>query len=303
MTGLHQGTPIHSCDGVDVIDCAACGFMHIMPLPDAAAQKKFYEEEFYQSEKSDYFDDTEADRAWHNISFGSRLAFVEDKLGEIGTALDIGCGPGAFLRVAQQRGWKTYGIEPSPLAVNYCNQFDLNVQAGFFGPDSQFETSFDFIHMSEVLEHVANPRELLDSAFKLLKPGGYITVSTPNDFNALQQTASNITDKDHWWVVPNHHINYFTLESLTQFIEAAGFCPSHITTNFPMELFLLMGDDYTNDPALGKECHNKRKLLDTRLFEQGIEVYNAFYQGLAAAGMGRLAIVTAQKPIEKRTAQ
>ena len=61
-------------------------------------------------------------------------------------------------------------------------------------------------------------------------------------------------------------------------------------------LFLLMGLDYTKDPALGRVCHKQRKMFDLGLESAGLkETRRAFYRALAHAGIGREALLIATK--------
>jgi hypothetical protein len=63
-----------------------------------------------------------------------------------------------------------------------------------------------------------------------------------------------------------------------------------------MEAFLMMGDNYTADPVLGRACHNKRKKFDLAFEAAGLkEVRRAFYRALAENGLGREAVVIAVK--------
>ena len=61
-----------------------------------------------------------------------------------------------------------------------------------------------------------------------------------------------------------------------------GFPVAERTTSFPMEAFLLMGENYVGDPALGRACHTKRKRFDLALEQAGLgETRRAFYRALA----------------------
>ena len=68
-------------------------------------------------------------------------------------------------------------------------------------------------------------------------------------------------------------------------------------TSFPMELFLLMGENYVANEEIGKECHSRRKRFDMALEKAGMgETRRKFYRALSNAGLGREAIVIARKP-------
>ncbi len=55
-----------------------------------------------------------------------------------------------------------------------------------------------------------------------------------------------------------------------------------------MEMFLLMGDNYTENPSLGRQCHAKRKRFELLFdcYEDG-QRRREFSRALAAVGIGR----------------
>lgn len=297
LYGDHSGPILTSKDGIDLIGCRSCGFTHIVPLPSPETQETFYKDSFYQEEKTAYLDEADEDFAWKAVECKLRYSVASDILGKnTGQMLDIGCGPGDFLKVGQDLGWHCVGIEPSPVAAQHARKRGLDVVEGFFSSETAGNLGqFDFIHLSEVLEHITQPRELLVLAEKLLVPGGVLCVSAPNDFNPLQNAVVKNFDKSPWWVVPDHHLNYFSFDSLGSLIESTGYRVKQKLTNFPMELFLLMGRDYTADPKLGREMHGLRKTLDINLSAANEDLLKIFYSGLADINMGRLAIIFAQK--------
>lgn len=298
--GSHEGEVVAVSGDHDVIECEICGFRHIVPLPTPETQKAFYEEEFYQAEKATYLTDADEDFDWKQVEVKLRLSVTEQLLATNGKRLlDIGSGPGDFLAVGQALGWEVVGVEPSRVACEHAQARGVDVRLGFFDAAMASDLGmFDFIHMSEVLEHVADPTDLLKVAVSLLKPGGVICVSTPNDFNPMQKAVVERFDKSEWWIVPDHHLNYFNFDSLEKLIEKAGCKVAQKLTNFPMEMFLLMGQDYTSQPGLGREMHGWRKSFDLNLASMEQDGMRRFYEGLANAGFGRLAIVFAQKPLE-----
>ena len=53
-------------------------------------------------------------------------------------------------------------------------------------------------------------------AIEITEQKGLICVTSPNDFNPLQKMAVENLSKDYWWVVPDHHVNYFDSKSLNE---------------------------------------------------------------------------------------
>lgn len=295
----HHGRRLLGRDGVDVIDCQHCGFIHIAPLPQPDELISFYRDAFYNEEKPDYLKNASEDREWLADTYNDRIdtfeAHLRPKRRKI---LDIGCGPGFFLATAAARGWQGLGIEPSPHAAAFARSHGVEVITDFFSRESAARIDKqDVVHMSQVLEHVLNPGELLSLAWDLLDTEGLICVSVPNDFNPLQRAFQAATSHQPWWVVPSHHINYFSFDSLEALLLSQGFTPIHREASFPLELFLLMGDsDYIDNPQLGRAVHGKRKRLERTLSQAGFnDTKRALLGAFAQAGIGRLAMVVARK--------
>ena len=147
-----------------------------------------------------------------------------------------------------------------------------------------------------MLEHLADPVGTLQLAHELLRPGGVLCLTVPNDFSPMQRAARDAKGQAPWWIAPPHHLNYFDFDSLEALVTRLGFTPVERLTSFPMEVFLLMGDDYVADPALGRVCHAKRKSFDLAFETAGLgEARRRFYGALASAGLGREATIVAVK--------
>src|SRR6187402_3124681 len=99
--GPHNGPRIAHAKDHDIIDCFTCGFRHVLPLPDPAALEREYRENYYSEEKPNFIAHADEDQAWFELAQNDRLAIFE-KLLPSGRRrlLDIGCGPGFFLKTA-----------------------------------------------------------------------------------------------------------------------------------------------------------------------------------------------------------
>ena len=96
-------------------------------------------------------------------------------------------------------------------------------------------------------------------------------------------------------MAPPYHVNYFDFASLRRLCARVGLRVVREETNFPMEVFLLMGESYVGDDAVGRACHRRRMALEERLAAAGLGVLRRrLYRALAAEGLGREAIVYAR---------
>lgn len=299
----HDG-PVHGrANGMDIIACRACGFRHAVPLPDPAALEAEYAEAYYRDAKPTYLADAGADQGWAQLVQNDRLDAIARALGRApgaprGTLIEFGSGPGFFLDAATAKGWTAIGIEPSRQAAAFAQGRGLTVHNRTLADAAAHGLpAADAVAATNVLEHLADPAGALRIACDLLKPGGVLCLTVPNDFSPLQIAARDGRGHAPWWIAPPHHLNYFDFDSLEALLVRLGLRPVERLTSFPMEAFLLMGDDYVADPALGRACHAKRMNFDLAFEAAGIgEVRRRLYGALAAAGLGREATVIAVKP-------
>lgn len=295
----HEGPILDQYNGFTVIDCTQCGFAHATPLPSAEDLERAYAETYYAVEKPDYLTRAEADAPWAAMFYEDRLCALHEAMGPATRheprLLDIGCGPGHFLLAAHDAIWRAEGVEPSRQAADYASSKGLTIHNRMFDAAwARAQTPFDAIHSMNVLEHVADPAAILEAAYLALKSDGAICIGVPNDYNALQAAARNAGQRP-WWVVPPHHLNYFSFDSLERLLRRCGFEPVSRLTSFPMETFLLMGRNYVGDDEAGRALHAERKVFDANLQSLDPAVRRRFYRALSDQGFGREAIVIARK--------
>lgn len=297
--GRHNGPRIGGAKDHGIIDCFDCGFRHALPLPDPKALEEEYRQNYYADEKPTFIAHAGEDQDWFALAQNDRLDAFERQLGAgRRRLLDIGCGPGFFLKTAIARGWQAHGIEPSHQASAHARSLGATVTEGFFNRQTAPTLGrFDAVNLTNVLEHVPDPVDVLTEAIDLIEPGGLLCVGVPNDFSPFQIAARSALGIGEWWVAPPHHLNYFDFDSLSALLTRLGLINQERTTSFPMEAFLMMGEDYTGDPALGRACHNRRKRFDFAMEMAGLkEVRRNFYRALAGQGIGREAVIIAMKP-------
>ena len=297
--GRHNGPRITHVKNHDIIECFDCGFKHALPLPDPAALEREYRDNYYADEKPNFIAHAGEDQSWFELAQNDRLEIFEKLLPSSRRhLLDIGCGPGFFLAAAAKRGWNAHGIEPSRQAAAHARGLGPAITEGLFNKESAAALGrFDAVNLTNVLEHVPNPIAILEMAIGMVDSGGIVCVGVPNDFSPLQIAARGALHTGNWWVAPPHHLNYFDFDSLAALMTRLGLKIAERTTSFPMEAFLMMGENYTSDPALGRACHNKRKRFDFAFEAAGLrETRRDFYRAMAKLGLGREAVVIATKP-------
>jgi len=299
---VHRGPQVHTVGGFDVIDCIECGFSHIAPIPTEAELKTIYAHEYYQTDKPLYIESHSNDQEWWNLVYAERYSTIERSLGDrSGRILDVGSGPGSFLLHGKNRGWEVVGVEPSSHAATYSrDELHLDIHEAFLTSElAERLGRFDAVNMALVLEHLPDPVAMLRLVHSILNDEGIVCISVPNDFNPFQLTLTSELDYSPWWIAPPHHINYFNSESLLRLLERTGFEVVHQSASFPIDLFLLFGDNYVGNDSVGKECHEKRKRFEMALSAAGYDqLRQKLYEAMSQLGLGRELIIYA-KPREE----
>jgi 2-polyprenyl-3-methyl-5-hydroxy-6-metoxy-1,4-benzoquinol methylase len=204
--------------------CPSCACIFQHPLPDAAALASFYPNEYWWTEnrKSGLSHAlSRMERAYREFVAWDHVWFLERCATGAGRSLlDIGCGSGTFLHLAERRGFLPHGMDMSARAAAAAQeQYQLQVRQGDIGSDAWHGCEFDIISMFHVLEHLPEPGKAIAYAGRLLKPGGSLILQVPN---AASVQASIFGARWYGLDVPRHLIN-FTPRALEKLLDDAGF--------------------------------------------------------------------------------
>ncbi len=130
-------------------------------------------------------------------------------------ALDVGCGPGFYVRALRQLGWQAFGLDIFP-AFPSLTPTALQADAHFLPfPASKFR----LVTCWHVLEHVRDPLTCLQEARRVLQKGGRILVEVPN----MDSWQSHLLGHRwlHWDL--ERHMWHFTKPTLQRLLQQAGF--------------------------------------------------------------------------------
>lgn len=134
--------------------------------------------------------------------------------------LDVGCGDGRFLHRMRGLGWDVCGVDFDAKAIELVRQrHGLDVRAGELASHCFPEATFDALTMSHVIEHVFDPVALLNEARRILKPGGRLVATTPNNRSLGRQ----IFQTSWFGMDPPRHIQLFAPKCLAECARRAGF--------------------------------------------------------------------------------
>ena len=309
MNDLSTDESVVQYEGTEyrVIEDPKYGYRRLDPLPDDKALARFYQSHYYdlirQGGRAHELkhllaggEEADREREWLKTTVYADIAHALSMHAPGTRVLDVGCGTGEALAFLETQGFNTLGIEPSAEASTVAagrgiHVLNLTLEEYVEHRRVTSAPAVDAVLLLCVLEHVPDPAAMLGAARAALAPGGLVGIRVPNDFNEIQRIAREKLAKKPWWIAVPDHINYFTFASLRAFLDQLGFDVVYEQGDFPMEMFLLMGDDYVGNEAVGSACHQKRVRFETAI---PADLRRSMYQAMASAGVSRDCLVFAR---------
>ena len=166
--------------------------------------------------------------------------------------LDLGGGPGRLARELQHSeapdGYFYVDFEMSDAAAAVFRRHELQHFVHGVIPETGSlpfkDKCFDLVHCSHVVEHLVNPDIMFSESYRLLRPGGFLFVSTPNlaswigrimvlcgwqGYGQEISTQFGLAGKGPLGRLAygeggiNYHLRVFTLAGLTDMMRLHGF--------------------------------------------------------------------------------
>ncbi len=202
--------------------CRRCGLVYANPRAPEAAILERYNHEYFWEEYLPAAGAAEGkiDDEVLDLRHGAMLRLLALEAPGRGRLLEVGSGAGLFLRAASRDGWEPAGVELSPEGSSFARErLGLDVRTERAEAMSFAAASFDTAVMFDVIEHLFDPRAVLEATRRALRPGGLLVVTTPN-FDALSRYALGVA----WAVLnPFEHLYYFSETTLTALLESCGY--------------------------------------------------------------------------------
>lgn len=132
---------------------------------------------------------------------------------------DVGCGAGSFLDSVSGIAQTKIAIEPFKAYQAILKQKNYTVYS-YTEDLIQVGQQVDIATSFAVLEHIEDPVRFLSQIKQIVKPGGYILISTPNSQDALLELIGDPYKSFYYRSV---HYWYFNQKSLQYIADILGF--------------------------------------------------------------------------------
>lgn len=204
---------LHSQESI--VRCNACGLIYVNPRLATHSDIETYSDEA----ETLYFANTRMQRT---KAFTHVIERLPHWLGHSPqTLLDIGCGDGLLVELGQAAGISCAGTEQRE---SLCQQVraQLGDSAIVSSDITQLASaSYDVVCLLNVIEHLRQPKEMIDEIYRLLKPGGILLIHAPN----MGGIPAKLQRESWNQIEPFEHFYYFTVKTLNQMLADVGFEP------------------------------------------------------------------------------
>ena len=148
------------------------------------------------------------------------------------TWLDLGGGAGEFSLLVASQGYEVTLVDGDPR--NLANVEARGIHGVLADLNATLDTfqdgSFDGVSLLEVVEHIPAAEQLMKEAYRVLKPGGLLLLSTPNAFwwpERLRVLFGRSLKED------GYHYRFFTVAGTRALCGKAGFAVQHMEFSSP----------------------------------------------------------------------
>ena len=219
---------------VAIVRCAACGFAQPASLP---ALPRYFDRMYDQRWSADWVE-REHRAPYKDRIFDDVLSELERRLpGDRRRLLDVGAHAGRFIARARARGWDADGLELNPRTAAFAAAASGGrVHQGNLYTWSPQGAGYDAVTLTDVLEHIPDPRSALRRVRDLLAPAGWIAVKVPN------APVQRVKERVRSWLRPGYqpaladnlvHVNHFGPASMRAALEREGFAGVRIRVAAP----------------------------------------------------------------------
>jgi SAM-dependent methyltransferase len=214
-----SGTTLEALSPVEpagLLRCPACGLVFTSPRLSDDTLTMIYTDNPGEltRESEEALDDYMKQRY---LTMRREMFTIDDS--DASSMLDVGCGWGHFLKHAKRDFSEVVGVELSNNQSQWARE-TLGIPVERINIlEERLDRKFSVICLFEVIEHVTNPRGVIEWCFAHLEPGGQLALSTPN-FDSVYR---RLLGSRWWYFIPTQHLTYFTARSLRYLLSRSGF--------------------------------------------------------------------------------
>ncbi len=203
--------PVGTKNNFSLVACDRCNFIYVAPVPESAQLHTLYDG-YSQTDK--YLKKLKKKIFTSKLKVKRIGKFINSTQKQF---LDVGCSIGATVAAADQLGYNAMGIDLDEVALKKANELFGECEFQAITTQDLLSTGrkYDVIYCAEVIEHVPDPHDFMQSLVDLLNPDGVLYLTTP-DAGHVRVPKDFVS-----WnrVTPPEHICYFSRKNMKTLLE------------------------------------------------------------------------------------
>jgi 2-polyprenyl-3-methyl-5-hydroxy-6-metoxy-1,4-benzoquinol methylase len=214
VCGAPPGRGLFVKDGFRHVRCPDCSLIYVSLILREDLSVQYWREELAWNRVLASGPQMDMDGAKFGYGLDLASAHVTGR-----RLLDVGTGPGGFVRLAAERGWEVSAIEFNVESVENLLKEGMRIIVKPLELADLPPASIDLVTMWEVLEHLADPKVALAEARRVLAPGGAVLLLVPNAGSLVTRL---LHEKSHTFG-GHSHLNHFNPGSLGLLLARLGY--------------------------------------------------------------------------------
>ncbi|MBE6389121.1 MAG: class I SAM-dependent methyltransferase [Lentisphaerae bacterium] len=207
----NNGLPLH----YDIVRCQTCSMIYNNFSEPESVFNAYYQQ------CGKYADENQVGggglSAEESLVWESYVKLLQPFLSPENSILEVGCGKGGLLKVLDQHGFHDlWAVEPSVSCVKNLCSGGINA---FPDWEQLAGKKFDLIIAHAVLEHLPDPRQMMELFVSHLADGGLLMLGVPDADSYYRYTNAP------FYYFDREHINHFTVSTLKKLCSIFSFVP------------------------------------------------------------------------------
>jgi len=200
------------------VKCSRCGLVYSDPATMPEGLKEIADEWAAKHHGSEQKLKWEGNAPLQEMVYGPRMWQI-DQYKYFNRLLEVGCSTGEFLEYASRHGWQVEGCEIAEHTAQIARErVGCEIRRSPFEKSGYEEDCFDVVVMWDVIEHLFDPLAALEEAWRVLRPGGLLALTTPN-----YDSLTRILIGPRWEaLIPKHHLFVFDASTIKRLVSVTG---------------------------------------------------------------------------------
>ena len=185
---------------------------------------------------------------------------------QLSKILDLGCGEG-LLKYLGDKGYKNLSGFDLTDSIKEKSKYVYKINIGNAENLPYHDNSFDLLVLDQFLEHVINPKEILEEAFRVTKLDGKIIIGIPNAAEYKKYKMFPF-----FMFILREHIQHFDIHHISLLVDKIGYYIEEFEeTTYPMQAMNMpMSNLYI---VLNKKKNKSQKRINKSILKKKINKY------------------------------